>query len=311
MSLNQIQLLALLEEVLGRYKLMKKHNEAAFFCPSHQSDKMKLQVNLSTGHWHCWVCQLENHMKGKSIFTLFRRVNATREQFARLSEIIGEYSPISDTDEVEVIKSLPKEFKSLAKMWDSSHYKHAFHYVMNRGITFDDILKYNIGYAERGDYNGKIIIPSYGADGRLNFFVGRAFYHDDWRQHQMPEWSKDEIVGFEAFINWKMPIVLVEGAFDAIAVKINAIPLFGKTVSATLHQRIIENRVSDIYVALDRDAIRNSARYIELFLGEGRTVYFVELQDKDPSKIGFEKMQDIIHSTRKATFADVMKLRLA
>ena len=127
----------------------------------------------------------------------------------------------------------------------------------------------------------------------------------------MPEWSKDEIVGFEAFINWKMPIVLVEGAFDAIAVKINAIPLFGKTVSATLHQRIIENRVSDIYVALDRDAIRNSARYIELFLGEGRTVYFVELQDKDPSKIGFEKMQDIIHSTRKATFADVMKLRLA
>ncbi len=125
----------------------------------------------------------------------------------------------------------------------------------------------------------------------------------------MPEWSKD-IVGFEAFINWKMPIVLVEGAFDAIAVKVNAVPLFGKTVGSVLHQRIIENRVSDIYIALDQDAIRNSAKYIELFLGEGRTVYFVELKDKDPSKIGFEKMQEVIRNTRKASFADVMKLRL-
>jgi ribosomal protein L37AE/L43A len=309
MSLNQVQLLTLLEEVLGKYKEYKKQNEVAFYCPACGHHKKKLQVNLVTGAWHCWICQVDNHMAGKSIFTLFRRINATRELMMRLSEILGEYRPSYNVDEVKVIKSLPKEFKSLSKVWNSSHYKHAYHYITNRGVTFDDILKYNIGYAEQGDYSGKIIIPSYDSDGRLNFFVGRAFYHDDWRQHQMPEWSKD-IVGFEAFINWRMPIVLVEGAFDAIAVKVNAVPLFGKTVSNFLHQQIIQNQVSDIYIALDQDAMRNSAKYIELFLGEGRTVYFVELKDKDPSKMGFEKMQEIIRSTHKSTFMDVMKLRL-
>ena len=44
-----------------------------------------------------------------------------------------------------------------------------------------------------------------------------------------PKVSKD-IIGFNLFINWNEPIVIVEGAFDAIAVKRNAIPLFGKVI---------------------------------------------------------------------------------
>jgi len=309
--LNKMELLNLLEEVLGKYKEYKKQNEVIFFCPACQHYKKKLQINLVTGAWHCWVCQIDNHMAGKSIFSLFRKVHATHAQFTRLREILEEpiLREIFDGDETE-IKQLPKEFISLSLSTPSPHYKNAMWYLKGRGVINDDILKYNIGYSENGHYNGKIIIPSYGANGYLNFFVGRAFYHQDRMPHMMPEWSKD-IVGFEAFINWTMPIVLVEGAFDAIAVKINAIPLFGKTVGSELHKRIIENEVEDIYIALDQDAVRNSAKYIELFLGEGRNVYFVELKDKDPSKIGFEGMQKIIKNTRKASFADVMKLRLS
>ena len=310
--LNRLQLLELLEEVLGKYREYKKQNEVAFYCPACGHPKRKLQVNLVSGHWHCWVCQVDNRMAGRSFISLFRRVQATQDQFVRLKEILGEsFSSYVAADEQTEIKRLPREFISLSSPSPSIDYKHAIHYVMKRGITLDDILKYNIGFAERGNYSGKVIVPSYGGDGRLNFFVGRAFYHQDRMPYMMPEWHKDDIVGFESFINWKMPIVLVEGVFDAIAVKVNAIPLFGKTVGNTLHQRIIENQVSDIYVALDRDAARNSARYVELFMGEGRTVYFVELKEKDPSKIGFAHMREMIRNTRKATFADVMKLRLA
>ena len=32
------------------------------------------------------------------------------------------------------------------------------------------------------------------------------------------------------YINWEEPIILVEGVFDAMAVKRNVIPLFGKLV---------------------------------------------------------------------------------
>jgi DNA primase len=307
--LNRLQLLDLLEEILGKYKEYKKQNEVAFYCPACGHHKRKLQVNIATGHWHCWVCQVENRMAGKSFFTLFRKINASKEQFARLSEIVGESRPIFEDEEIEEQKVLPKEFRQLAVQSNSPYYRAAMWYLKGRGVTMDDILKYNIGYAEDGHYQNKVIIPSYGADGRLNFFVGRAFYHQESMSHMMPSWSKD-VVGFEAFINWKFPIVLVEGAFDAIAVKVNAIPLFGKTVGELLHRRIIENNVRDIYVCLDKDALQNSARYVKLFLGEGRNVYFVELQDKDPSKIGFETMQEIIRNTRPATFVDVIKMRL-
>jgi hypothetical protein len=43
--------------------------------------------------------------------------------------------------------------------------------------------------------------------------------------------SDKNIIGFENMINWNVPIVLCEGAFDAIAIKRNAIPLFGKNIS--------------------------------------------------------------------------------
>ena len=79
----------------------------------------------------------------------------------------------------------------------------------------------------------------------LNYFVARAYYEEDKWKHKNPPTSKD-IVGFELHVNWDMPIVLVEGAFDAIAIKRNAIPLFGKTISNTLKKRIVEKGVKQI-----------------------------------------------------------------
>ena len=87
-----------------------------------------------------------------------------------------------------------------------------------------------------------VIIPSYDSEGKLNFFVGRSYYKDATIRHKNPKVSKN-IIGFESTINWKMPIVIVEGAFDAIAVKRNAIPLFGKKIMAVLKEKILLEKV--------------------------------------------------------------------
>ncbi len=68
-------------------------------------------------------------------------------------------------------------------------------------------------------------------------------------KYKNPKVSKD-IIGFDLFINWDLPIVLCEGVFDAIAIKRNAIPLFGKTIPKSLHKKIIEKKVRDIYICL-------------------------------------------------------------
>ena len=100
-------------------------------------------------------------------------------------------------------------------------------------------MKYQIGYCEVGPYKGMVIIPSYDDAGRLNFFSGRSFYSDSVMKHKNPIASKN-IIPLELFVSWDFPIILCEGMFDAIAIKRNAIPLLGISISNKLMQKIIE-----------------------------------------------------------------------
>jgi hypothetical protein len=61
-------------------------------------------------------------------------------------------------------------------------------------------------------------------------------------KYKNPPISKD-IVPFELFINWSSPLILVEGMFDALAVKRNAIPLLGKHIQKALMKKIVTSEV--------------------------------------------------------------------
>ena len=108
-----------------------------------------------------------------------------------------------------------------------------------------------------------------------------------------------DVVGFELFINWDEPIVLCEGPFDAIAIKRNVIPLFGKTILSNLKRKIIEKKVKQVYISLDRDAILDSIKMVEDFMKNDIDVYFVNLPEKDPSDLGFEEGYSTIKRNRE------------
>ena len=63
-----------------------------------------------------------------------------------------------------------------------------------------DILKYQIGYCEKGRYANKIIIPTYNADGVLDYFVARSFEKEPSRKYDAPSSDKN-IIGFGASIS--------------------------------------------------------------------------------------------------------------
>ena len=145
----------------------------------------------------------------------------------------------------------------------------AFHYLTKiRNITKYDILKHNIGYCDKGPYAGMIIIPSYDSNGQLNFFTGRTYYNERSFKHKNPKVSKD-IIGFDLFINWNEPITIVEGAFDALAIKRNAIPLFGKKMLNQLKTKIITSRVRQVNIALDDDAVLDALEICEYLISNG------------------------------------------
>ena len=285
---------------------LKKQNEYMYWSPFVTHHKPKLQINIITGKWHCWVSNTGGH----NLFQLFKKVNATQEQFRELRGIVDETSYGYESKEVrkEGKVELPKEFLSLVYKHPSPVYKNAMMYLQRRGITYEDILKYNIGYCDQGLYTNRVIIPSYSEDGQLNFFVGRDIFESKMKYRNSPT-SKD-VVGFELFINWDEPIVLCEGPFDAIAIKRNAIPLFGKTILSNLKRKIIKKKVKQVYISLDRDAILDSIKMVEDFMKNDIDVYFVNLPEKDPSDLGFEKVIPLLKETEKMKFSDLMRYKL-
>lgn len=305
----------LIASVLGKGKTTNKGN-IAHQCPFCQSPRRKLEVQYLTNEkgenpWHCWVC----NKSGKKLSTLFKALNVSRDRLTELYGILN-IQPKYNSKQFDSLHSsttvldLPKEFIPLYKTSDTTEYKNAMHYLRSkRKITLSEIVKYNVGYCESGEYAKKIIIPSYDETGRLNYFVGRAYYEAETFKHKNPDVSKN-CVGFELFINWTLPIVLVEGSFDAIAVRRNAIPLFGKTISEDLRKKIIENKVTKLYICLDKDAQKQALEHAEYFMNNGVEVYFVDLQEKDPAEIGFERMCTLIKETPALTFTQFMKYKL-
>lgn len=303
--IKQGQLISLLDRALNQAARIRKGVEAVYFCPFCNHYKKKLEINVNSQSWHCWVC----HSSGKSIKSLFRKLNVNSSYYNELYKITGGYQPQHIEKEYTQDLKLPDEFISLNKNTNTIEYNNAMSYLAKRNVSMDDILRYNIGYCIQGIYKNKIIIPSYDKDVNINFFAARSYYDGSQMKHMLSPWSKD-IVGFELFINWKDPITLVEGTFDALAVKKNVIPLFGTIMSNKLKNTIIEKNVKRVNVILDKDALEE-AMIIQNFLkNHDISVHLIQLDDKDPSILGFKKINELIYNSSPMEFEDLITAKL-
>ena len=240
------KLLSLLDELLGTHK--KSSNvEYAWPCPFCSSSKEKLAVNIAKGVWHCWVCGTS----GKKITSLVKKLDCTSQQLQEIANLSNdvEYVHIENTADTVPLR-LPEEYKLLSVPSSSKIYKECIRYLRKRGITLQDILKHRIGYCEDGEYKNRIIVPSYDANNKLNYFVSRIIYDTEYNKafkYKNPKVSKNVIV-FENFINWNYPLVFVEGVFDAFSIKRNVIPLLGKFIPSVLQEKMIEKKVKEVYL---------------------------------------------------------------
>ena len=300
-------LVSTVNSVLGKGKETSGNNYA-YQCPFCQHHKPKLEINLvpnSKGEnfWYCWVC----NAKGKSLLGLFKKLKVPQDKILELRSILN-YADKKDEEESDITKiELPKEYKSLLSIQRTDiSAKHALAYLKKRGISKEDILKYNIGFCEEGRYKNMIVVPSYNKDGVINYFIARSFEKDPSRKYDSPKCNKNAIIGLEYFINWNIPVILCEGIFDAIAIKRNVIPLFGKTIPKALMMKLVETNVKTVYVALDRDALKDALKYAEELLNLGKDVYLVDLDDKDPSEMGFDKFTSLVHKAEQLTLSELI-----
>jgi len=301
-------LVTLVDSVLGQGKKTSNGNYA-YHCPFCHHHKPKLEINFTEnkqGHnpWHCWVC----NTRGKTIVGLFKKTEASPEKIAEAKSYVKSGYEVEETVVKNTLK-LPEEFTPLYPTPSGISAKHALFYLKKRNITTEDIIKYNIGYCEFGEYANMIVIPSYNANGELNFFVGRSFEKESFRKYKNPSVSKD-IIPFELFINWESPIVLCEGPFDAMAIKRNAIPLLGKHIQNNLMKKIVTSKVEQIYIALDKDAQKDALDFCEVFMNEGKEVHLIDMEDKDPSEMGFKSFLNLLHKSTPLTLSGLLSRKL-
>lgn len=288
-----------LENFLGNPKSSRdaeKKTQWEFNCPSSTCKKDKNKFNLAYQSnnkvFKCWKC-------GYSGF-VYKLVHdhGSSDDFKRLKLILPEYSignfnifKKPKINHEAITCDLPLGYMPLnIEKQNSSLYKKAWDYLVNkRKVSPAQIDKFKIGYTEIGPRKFRIIFPSFNAAGIMNYFEARSYLDNPAIPYYKPDSpDKTDIIFNEKFINWDLPVYLVEGVFDSLRI-LNSIPILGKVPSDFLIKKIIEYNAT-VVVCLDADAFKDGLQVYKRLASLGINVFFVEIPGKKKDKIDISKI---------------------
>lgn len=270
-----------------------------------ETRKYNLEVNLSKQLFNCWKCSsIHDEMHGSilKLIKLYGNESILKEykeaiyvlrqsKLYQVSFNKDDFNIDTTVFERDTVK-LPTNFKKFKE--GEYNPKKAIDYLFKRGIDWNIINDYNIGYTTYDENNkqvsSRIIIPSFNKFGELNYWTGRDFLNFDKRQKYFnPQVERKDIIFNEEKIQWDADIVLVEGPFDHIVVP-NSIPLLGKSLKMDflLFQEIKLRANANILIFLDADANEDVKKIYKLLNHDnlyGKVKWVPVSNDLDPSKI--------------------------
>jgi DNA primase len=288
------QVLDILQPFLGN---PKKHSpnsgQVSYDCPACAEEKGQpqgdgkgnLEVNYNKNVFKCWACHNYSDMSG-SMFKLIGRYGG-KDAIMKYKLLEPTLTQYYTKHREQVTLKLPEGYVRLTDCDPQMmKYSSAMYYLKQRGITDHMIDYYDIGYTNIGKYHDRVIIPSYDANGVLNYFVTRSFDKNIKPKYLNPDADKSIIIFNEGKINLDCTIYLVEGAFDHITIP-NSIPLLGKYLSDKLMSFLLKAN-GYIVILLDSDAVDDTlVLYRKLNTGRlhGRIKLNVPPDGHDPSTI--------------------------
>ncbi len=287
----------ILEDILGEPKLHNDYKgQISFDCPvcsydtkelDHGDGKGNLEINYHNSVFKCWSCS-ETHGTHGSLYKLIKK-HGNKKQLKKYEILRPDENEENSKRTYKQVK-LPKEFIAFkdvsAGLKLTPQYRQAYNYIKKRNITEEMLLRYNIGFCYTGEYENRIIIPSYDENKYLNYFIARSYLVKTKLKYKNPEAQKEIIIFNEYLIDWNETVYIVEGAFDSIFIP-NSIPMLGKFMSEHLFNKLYDN-AKKIIIILDPDAYGDQERlYHKLNCGKlmGK-VWSLKLEgDKDIADI--------------------------
>ena len=195
--------------------------------------------------------------------------------------------------EAEDIMSLPVEFETLVSKSIKPSSTRARRYLKERGITDEDITYWKIGHCVSGEYENRIVVPSFNMEGRVNYFVARS-YNDAWKKYTNPPVKKNNMIFNHLYLDFDKDLIITEGVFDAITAGKNSVPILGSSLrrNSKLFKEIVKND-TPVYIALDQDAEKKAHQLISDLMEYGIEIYKVDISPySDVSEMGRKAFLD-------------------
>lgn len=327
------QAITFLEKVFGEAKASNNGLNVSVLCPvcskaTGETEKKKLVIRTDDFRSHCWVC---NSKKSKSIYLLIK--DRSPEYLAEFMAEFGDaltnshkltnYNSLLESEEglepkEEEKLELPNGFQLLAEWYTKevkpSYITKAFNYLWERGISEQDIWYFKFGVTNQDlMYSKRVIVPSFDADGELNFFVGRGITKFVKPKYFNPEFHRETTVFNELNIDWTKELVIVEGVFDLAKATQNAVPLLGSSLEEDylLFKRIIHHG-TPVALALDNDAKRKTYKIANVLYEYGISTKIVCIPEKynDVGQMTKEEFKVALKQAKNMTKKDLLKYRL-
>lgn len=174
-------------------------------------------------------------------------------------------------------------------------------YLRGRGLSDRTVVLYRMGYVDgAGPLGGRVVVPSFDANGSVNFWSARTIHPDVRPTYRLPDASKD-VISNEHMVDWSKPVYLVEGIFDEIAVGPQAIALYGKFLQPRLALTLVQKRPPMTYVCLDDDARMEAMVLMRRLVGYDLACSRLDLKGKDPGVVGRRGVDEAAASSLRVT----------
>lgn len=240
-----------LRKAFGDVVVPKSKGDPAISCPKCKNpQKKKLAIRLDDDRVHCWVCGL-----GGKLITLLVTYRPSHVH-EYVTKFAGKLPNSIEDAQVKHEVILPEAFQLLACLQESDdpNIKRAINYIKSRGLTSRDLWYFKFGISIDSIYHRRVIMPSFDANGELNYFTSRAIDKTTYRKYMNCDAEKKSIIFNEINIDWTKELTLVEGPFDLTKCDDNATCLLGSSLSedSKLFSAIYKNK-TPIVLALDND----------------------------------------------------------
>lgn len=237
----------------------------------------------------------------------------TGESVVPPSEGAGIYTaptegPSAPEDDGKPHTPLPPEFIAC---WDEDRNVWRIpKYLKARGIEKQTIAAFGLGYADHGEYGGRIILPVRCPEGES--FTTRAIDSDEFLRYKAGPGCGQLLFGWEAAMSrledptYDGTLVVCEGPFDALSIfqaGFAAVAIMGKRFKAEQTHMIASSGARLFVMMLDGDALKDAIQQAPE-LGT-RTRIAGALGAKDANEAGSDMVQEAIRGARPVESARV------